>query len=662
MNDLGRLAVCLALLCGVVSIVVSVMGGVKRRSDLVRTGEHAAYATWGLVVLAVVILLRALLTHDFTLEYVAAYSSTTLPTNYVVAALWGGQKGSLLFWSFMLTTFTMIVEFQNRQRNRELMPWVTATLMTVSVFFLGLVVFITDPFERLPIPAVEGADLNPLLQNYWMMIHPPSLYTGYVSASVPFAFAIAALMTGRLGDQWIRSTRRWALFSWFFLTLGNLFGAMWAYEVLGWGGYWAWDPVENAAFMPWLVSTAYLHSVMIQEKKDMLRVWNMVLVLLTFSLTIFGTFLTRSGVISSVHSFTQSGLGPYFIGFLLLVILTAGAMVAYRLPELRTSGTIESFFSREAAFLFNNLILVGIAFAVFWGTVFPVLSEWVRGVKITVGPPFFNQVNAPLGVALLFLMGVGPVIAWRRATPRNLWKAFAWPVGSAVVAGVAFAAFAMPLGYAWATFTCAVFALGTVVQEFWRGMRARQALLHESAPRALNRLVGKNRRRYGGYLIHVGVVAVFIGVAASSAFRIEEQKTLEIGQDMTVGDYTLRYDRIETQEDGHVSRLAAVMSVFRDGQQIATLMPEKRFYKKPKQPTTEVANRSTLKEDLYLVLGSYDAETQLITILAYVNPLVVWIWLGGLIMAIGTAVAVWPAASEREARAYASDPMRVPAE
>jgi cytochrome c-type biogenesis protein CcmF len=661
-NDIGRLAVCLALLCGVVSIIASVMGGVKRRSDLVRTGEHAAYATYGLVVLAVVILLHALLTHDFSLEYVAAYSSTTLPTNYVFAALWGGQKGSLLFWSFMLTTFTMIVEFQNRQRNRELMPWVTATLMTVSVFFLGLVVFITDPFERLPIPAVEGADLNPLLQNYWMMIHPPSLYTGYVSASVPFAFAIAALMTGRLGDQWIRSTRRWALFSWFFLTLGNLFGAMWAYEVLGWGGYWAWDPVENAAFMPWLVSTAYLHSVMIQEKKDMLRVWNMVLVLLTFSLTIFGTFLTRSGVISSVHSFTQSGLGPYFIGFLLLVILTAGAMVVYRLPELRTSGTIESFFSRESAFLFNNLILVGIAFAVFWGTVFPVLSEWVRGVKITVGPPFFNQVNAPLGVALLFLMGVGPVIAWRRATPRNLWKAFAWPVGTAVVAGIAFAVFAMPLGYAWATFTCAVFALSTVLQEFWRGMRARQALLHESAPRALNRLVGKNRRRYGGYLIHIGVVAVFIGVAASSAFRIEEQKTLEVGQDMTVGDYTLRYDRIETHEDGHMSSLAAVMSVFRDGQQIATLMPEKRFYKKPKQPTTEVANRSTLKEDLYLVLGSFDAETQLITILAYVNPLVVWIWLGGLIMAMGTAVAVWPVASEREARAYASDPMRVPAE
>src|SRR5947207_3083842 len=305
MPEVGRLAVCLALLFAAYGVLAGVAGGLRRRAHLVRSAEHAAYAVFGLVVIATAILLRALLRHDFTLEYVAAYSSSTLPTQYTIAALWGGQKGSLLFWSLLLTLFTTIVQVQNRERNRALMPFVTATLMTVAVFFLSLLVFVTDPFERLPIAAREGADLNPLLQNYWMMIHPPSLYTGYVSASVPFAFAIAALATGQLGDQWTRSVRRWALFSWAFLSLGNLLGARWAYEVLGWGGYWAWDPVENAAFMPWLVSTAYLHSVMIQEKKDMLRVWNMVLVLLTFSLTIFGTFLTRSGVISSVHSFTQ---------------------------------------------------------------------------------------------------------------------------------------------------------------------------------------------------------------------------------------------------------------------------------------------------------------------------------------------------------------------
>jgi cytochrome c-type biogenesis protein CcmF len=662
MPELGRLAICLALLFAAYAVVAGIGGGLTRRADLIRSGERAALAVFALVVVAAGILLRALLQHDFSLEYVAAYSSSTLPVQYTVAALWGGQKGSLLFWTLMLTLFSTVVHFQNRERNRLLMPWVTATLMTISVFFLSLLTFITDPFERLARPALEGADLNPLLQNYWMTIHPPSLYTGYVSASVPFAFAIAALATGQLGDQWIRTTRRWALFSWFFLSLGNLFGARWAYEVLGWGGYWAWDPVENAAFMPWLVSTAYLHSVMIQEKKDMLKVWNMVLVLLTFALTIFGTFLTRSGVISSVHSFTQSGLGPFFIGFLLFVILVAGALVVYRLPELRTQATVESFLSRESAFLFNNLIFVGIAFAIFWGTVFPVLSEWVRGVKITVGPPFFNRVNAPLGVALLFLAGVGPVIAWRRATPRNLWRAFAGPVTAGLVAAVVLAVAGVPLGYAHATFALGVFVLGTIVQEFWRGVRARQAMLHESTPRALGRLIGKNRRRYGGYIVHVGVVSIFIGIAASSAFRIEETRTLAAGQTMQAGKFTLRYEKITTEEDAHVSRLAAVVSVLEGERLITTLAPEKRLYKKPQQPTTEVAIRPTLTEDLYLVLGSYDPGSGLVTIQAYVNPLVSWLWIGGVILALGTAVTMWPSAAERQAPAYALDRATVPAE
>jgi len=657
--ELGRLAICLGLLFAAWAFGASLVGARRRSEALVRSAEHGAYAVFALVALAVVLLLRALLQHDFTLEYVAAYSSSTLPTPYTVAALWGGQKGSLLFWCFLLTLFTTVVEVQNRSHNRALMPYVTATLMGTAVFFLFLLTFVTDPFERLPVAAREGADLNPLLQNYWMTIHPPSLYTGYVSASVPFAFAIGALVTGRLGDEWIRTTRRWALFSWFFLTLGNLFGARWAYEVLGWGGYWAWDPVENAAIMPWFVSTAYLHSIMIQEKKDMLRVWNMILVLLTFTLTIFGTFLTRSGVISSVHSFTQSGLGPWFVGFLLLVIAVAGALVAYRLPELRTPATVESFLSREASFLFNNLILVGIAFATFWGTVFPVLSEWVRGVKITVGPPFFNRVNAPLGIALLFLMGVGPVISWRRASPKNLRRAFAGPVGAGVVAAVALLVAGVPPGAALLTFALGVFVLATVVQEFWRGVRARQAMLGERAPRALARLVGKNQRRYGGYLVHVGVVAVFVGVAASSVFRVEAQQTLEAGEEMQAGKFRLRYERISSEEDAHLSRLAAVVSVWRDGRQIATLTPEKRFYKKPQQPTTEVAMRPTLTEDLYLVLGSYDPPTGVVTILAYVNPLVGWIWIGGVIMALGTAVTMWPTAAERRQPAYALGDARV---
>src|SRR5216683_1986607 len=507
MPEVGRLAVCLALLFAAYGVLAGVAGGLRRRAHLVRSAEHAAYAVFGLVVIATAILLRALLRHDFTLEYVAAYSSSTLPTQYTIAALWGGQKGSLLFWSLLLTLFTTIVQVQNRERNRALMPFVTATLMTVAVFFLSLLVFVTDPFERLPVAAREGADLNPLLQNYWMMIHPPSLYTGSVSASVPFAFAIAALATGQLGDQWTRSVSR-------------------AREKCAHGRtlrvHWSAScPVANAAFMPWLVSTAYLHSVMIQEKRDMLRVWNVVLVLLTFALTIFGTFLTRSGVISSVHSFTQSGLGPFFIGFLVFVLLVAGGLLAYRLPELRTRATMESFLSREAAFLFNNLVLVGIAFAVFWGTVFPVLSEWVRGVKITVGPPFFNRVNAPLGVLLLFLTGVGPVIAWRRASAKSLKRNFSVPLLSGFAAGVLFFMFGYHNYYAVVVFSLAGFVLGTIVSEFYRGARARQAMLHEGSVRALSRLVGKNPRRYGGYVVHIGVVLVFIGVAGSSFFKVE---------------------------------------------------------------------------------------------------------------------------------------------
>src|SRR2546428_22028 len=447
MPEVGRLAVCLALLFAAYGVLAGVAGGLRRRAHLVRSAEHAAYAVFGLVVIATAILLRALLRHDFTLEYVAAYSSSTLPTQYTVAALWGGQKGSLLFWSLLLTLFTTVVQVQNRERNRVLMPFVTATLMTVAVFFLSLLVFVTDPFELLPVAAREGADLNPLLQNYWMMIHPPSLYTGYVSASVPFAFAIAALATGQLGDQWTRSVRRWALFSWAFLSLGNLLGARWAYEVLGWGGYWAWDPVENAAFMPWLGSTAYLHSVMIQEKRDMLRGLNVALALLTFALTIFGTFLTRSGVISSLHSFTQSGLGPFFIGVRPVVLLVAAGLTA---------------------------------------------------------------------------------------------------AGALAVARV-------PLGYAFAAFALGAFVLGTIAQEFWRGMRARQAMLHESAPRALGRLVGKNRRRYGGYLIHVGVVAIFVAIAASNAFRIEGQETLKPGDAMAAGKVRPRLERITSDQNAQPS-------------------------------------------------------------------------------------------------------------
>ena len=652
--ELGPLALHLGLVLAIYAVVTSLLGVWWRRRDVIASGEHAALAVWGCVIVAAAVLLHALASHDFRIEYVAAYSSSTLPLYYTVAALWGGQKGSLLFWLLILTSITAIVEMQNRHRNRELMPYVTAVLMSVATFFLLMVVFITPPFETLAVPAMEGRDLNPLLQNYWMTIHPPSLYTGFVGMSVPFAFAMAALATGRLGDSWIRSTRRWTLFAWFFLSLGNLFGALWAYEVLGWGGYWAWDPVENAAFMPWLTGTAFLHSVMIQEKKNMLKVWNMVLIIMTFALTIFGTFLTRSGVISSVHSFTQSGLGPFFLAFLALVLVVSLSLLVWRLPMLRSENELDSLLSRESAFLFNNLIFVGIAFAVFWGTMFPVISEWVRGVKITVGPPFFNRVNAPLGLALLFLMGVGPIIAWRRATWAHLRRNFTWPVLTGVAGGV----LALVLGglnyWSLVSFSLIFFVLGTIVAEFWRGMRARQAMLDESAPLALARLTVKNKRRYGGYVIHLGVVMIFVAITGTSVFRQEKQITLNQGERFDLGGYTLQYNGLEERDTPHISYLMANIGVFRNGQQVDTLKPEKRFYKKPEQPTTEVAIRSTLGSDLYLVLGSYDADTHMATILAYLNPLIGFLYWGGATLALGTLIVIWPAPLAAREPAYAA--------
>lgn len=656
MTHLGSLALYLAFILASYAIGTSIWGAARRHTEWVNSSVHAAYAVFGCVTLAVIALLHALLTRDFNVEYVSSYSSSTLPLQYTVASLWGGQKGSLLFWTFLLTLFSTIAHVQNRAKHRELMPYVTATLMTITLFFLGLLCFLTPPFERLSFTPQEGSDLNPLLQNYWMTLHPPSLYLGYVSASVPFAFAMAALITGKLGDVWIRTTRRWALTSWFFLSIGNILGGRWAYEVLGWGGYWAWDPVENAAIMPWFTATAYLHSVMIQEKKNMLKVWNMSLVILTFSLTIFGTFLTRSGVISSVHSFTQSGLGPYFMSFLIFELCVALGLLFYRLPELKSENELDSMFSREAAFLLNNWVLVGLAFATFWGTVFPVLSEWVRGVKITVGPPFFNKVNGPLGILLLFLTGVGPIIAWRRASVKSLRRSFTIPILSGVLAGLVFFALGYRNYYAIVLLSLSGFVLGTIFTEFFRGTRARQSMLHESAPQALGRLVSKNPRRYGGYIVHVGVVLIFIGIAGSSFFKLEKQLSLQPGESVDAGRYVLKYTGLQNSEDAHTSSQIAVVEIYLSGQQIDTMLPEKRFYKRQKQPTTEVAIRPTLRDDLYIVLGGYDEASGLATFQIFVNPLQSWLWLGGILLVLGACITMMPNPAERHALTLARAP------
>jgi cytochrome c-type biogenesis protein CcmF len=539
------------------------------------------------------------------------------------------------------------------------MPFVTATTMSVAAFFLGLLEFLTPPFALLPFTPGEGTDLNPLLQNYWMQIHPPTLYLGYVTWTVPFGFAIAALATGRLDDMWIRTTRRWALAAWLFLTCGNLLGARWAYEVLGWGGYWAWDPVENAAFMPVMTGTAYLHSVMIQERKDMLKVWNMTLIILTFALTIFGTFLTRSGVISSVHSFTQSGLGPFFLCFLAFVLMVSVTLVVVRLKDLRPKHQLDSMVSRESAFLFNNLLLVGIAFATFWGTVFPVLSEWVRGVKITVGPPFFNRVNAPLGIALLLLMGVGPIVAWRRSTLGKLARTFLWPS----VFGIGAGAVALMLGMrslsAILVVSLSTFVLHTILVEFHRGATARMATAGQTYGAALLGLIAKNQRRYGGYVVHLGVVFMFIGVTMSSVYRVEQLHSVKPGESFSIGGYTLRYDGFRDLSDAHVARLAAKLTVFQADAEIATLEPEKRFYRRPEQPATEVAFRSTLRDDLYVILGAVEQESDTATFQAYVNPLVAWLWLGGIVLVLGTGLAIVPLGPSRvRVSQWASDDVR----
>jgi cytochrome c-type biogenesis protein CcmF len=652
MMDVGPLALAIAWVLAIYAIGMSLAGALRRQREFVASAENATLAVWGFVVIAVAALLHALATHDFSIEYVAHYSSSTLPLNYTIAALWGGQAGSLLFWALILTSMSSVVILQNREKNRELMPYVTATLMVIALFFLSMLMFVTPPFQRLAFTPAEGRDLNPLLQNYWMTIHPPSLYTGYVGCAVPFAFAMAALATGKLDDVWIRSTRRWTLLAWFFLSLGNLFGAEWAYLVLGWGGYWAWDPVENAAFMPWLTCTAFLHSVMIQEKKNMLKVWNMVLVILTFALTIFGTFLTRSGVISSVHSFTQSGLGPFFMGFLGFTLAVSLGMLFWRLPLLKSENQLDSMLSRESAFLLNNLILVGIAFAVFWGTVFPVISEAVRGVKITVGPPFFNRVNAPLGMILLFLTGVGPVIAWRRASARNLQKNFLIPLGLGFATGIMLFIAGVRHYYAIVSFSLCAFVMATIVMEFYRGVSARRAMVGENVLTALTHLVSKNRRRYGGYIVHIGMVMMFLAITGTSAFKQEQQITVKPGDTFPVGGYTLRYDGVEPRETPHIAYLTARIAVLKDGKQIDTLAPEKRFYKKPEQPTTEVAIRSTLGGDLYVVLGGFDDATRLATIQAYVNPLVGFLWWGGIVLAIGTGITIWPTRAPVRASAY----------
>src|SRR5213595_1781558 len=509
----GELSLWVALLMAAWAATVSFAGGQLRRTDLIESGERAVYATLAMVVLASLGLWTALLTHDFSIKYVASFTSANLPKVYTITAFWGGQSGSLLFWALILSIYSAIALYTNRTRNRELMPYVSGTLALILLFFLATICLGSNPFERLVFIPIDGRGLNPQLQNPGMAIHPPNLYLGYVGTSIPFAFAIAALLTRRLDAEWLAAVRRWALLAWFFNTVGIVLGMWWAYVELGWGGYWAWDPVENASLLPWLVNTAFLHSIMVQEKRGMLRKWTVTLVVAAFLLSIFGTFITRSGVISSVHSFAQSPVGKWFAAFLVVAIAVTAYLVSTRLKDLRSNAELESMVSREAAFLYNNLVLVGIAFSVLWGTLFPIISEAVRGNKTTVGPPFFNTVNIPLGLLLLALTGVGPLIAWRRASVANLKRQFLIPTASAATVGILVFALGVRAPYALVAYALCGFVTGTIVQEFYKGVAARRSIHGERILTAFARLVARNRRRYGGYVVHAGVVVGFSAFA-----------------------------------------------------------------------------------------------------------------------------------------------------
>ncbi|NOY57682.1 MAG: heme lyase CcmF/NrfE family subunit [Calditrichaeota bacterium] len=640
MTLLGNNALLIAFIMSLYSAGTGIMGGKLKNPRLLESARRGALATFYLTTLAVGILLFALITRDFSIEYVANYTSKSLPMFYTISALWAGQAGSLLFWAWLLTLFTVIIIIQNKKVNQQLLPYAIGVLMSVSVFFFLLLIFTTNPFTKIPLPPADGMGMNPMLINPGMVFHPPLLYLGYVGFTVPFAFALAALLSGNLDTNWIQTTRRWTIMSWIFLTAGNLFGAYWAYVELGWGGYWAWDPVENAGILPWITGTAFLHSVMIQEKRGMLKIWNMVLIILTFALTIFGTFVTRSGVISSVHSFGVSNLGPLFIIFLGIILITSFYLLFLRKEMLSSKHELDSFLSKESTFLFNNLLLVGLAFAIFWGTIFPIISEAVRGVKITVGPPFFNQVAVPIGLALLFLTGVCPLIAWQKTTTKNLQKNFLIPTSlSLITLGVLYIAGIRSL-YTLMSFTLAAFVAVTIFLEFVKGTLTRARIHSENFLVAFWRLVDRNKRRYGGYIIHIGVVMVFVGITGSTVFQKEKVATLHPGESMALGSFTLHYDDLTSKQGPDYQSVIAQIHVEKDGRQIAILNPEKRFFEN-RQPTTEVDIFKTLKQDIYVILGGYEKDKQA-TFKVFINPLVGWLWYGGMTMVLGGLLAIGP--------------------
>jgi cytochrome c-type biogenesis protein CcmF len=654
MTFLGQFALWTAFLVGLWGAVVSFSGRWRGRPDLTRSIRRSVFVVFAALAVASVCLWKGLLSHDFNIEYVWAYTSRNLPTYFVISAFWAGQKGSLLFWAVVLSTFAALAQWLTSRRHAHLLPYVAGVTNAVTEFFVSVMLFAANPFARLDFTPLDGRGLNPQLQNVGMVMHPPMLYLGYISITIPFAFAVAALLSRRMDAGWIVAIRKWTLVSWLFLSIGITLGMWWAYVELGWGGYWAWDPVENASFLPWLTMTAFLHSVMIQEKRGMLKRWNLALVVGSFLLSIFGTFITRSGVIASVHSFTQSNVGYFFLGFLVIAGAFAYTLLYTRWPSLEPDSQLESMMSREAAFLFNNLVLVGIAFSVLWGTLFPILSELVRSTKITVGPPFFNKVNIPLGLLLLALTGIGPLIAWRRASKTNLKRQFTIPLAAGIGTALVLLLAGMRDPYPVVALALGGFVLGTISQEFWRGIRARRRMHGEGPGHAFLQLIARNRRRYGGYIVHTAIVIYFVAFTGM-AFKTEREATLKPGQSVQVESpfghtYTLTHVGVSQYKALNRFVTAASVRVSRDGKDLGIMTSEKRQHFTVEngqevasfEPSTEVAIRSDLREDLYIVFAGAVDGTEEAVYRFTINPLVWWVWYGGVLLAIGGLITMWP--------------------
>jgi cytochrome c-type biogenesis protein CcmF len=641
--NFGYLVLVTALLLALFGTVAGVLGGLRRNAGLVQSSFHAVYAVAGLVLLAAFILWYGLLADQFQVDYVWNHSERALPVFYKFSALWGGQSGSLLFWTLILSAYSVAVALAFRRRQLALMPFVNAVMLLTSLFFLVLLVFSANPFKLYAFVPPDGRGLNPLLQNYWMVIHPVMLYLGYVGLAVPFAFAVAALLSKQLGNGWVGAVRHWTLIPWMFLSAGILMGSQWAYLELGWGGYWAWDPVENASFLPWLTGTAFLHSIIIQERRGILKVWNMVLIWLTYFLVILGTFFTRSGVLESVHSFAQSNVGPYFLGFLGLVAVVFLWLLFDRLPLLRGEHEIDSIASRETAFLANNWLFTGITFATLWGTVFPMFSEILTGNRISVNAPWFNKVNGPLFILLLLLMGVGPLLGWRRTSTAALIKQFTWPLVATAIFAVVFGIYS-PQPYPIAGLSVCVLVTATIIQEFVRGVLARRTTTGENPVVALAQLFRRNGQRYGGYLVHLGIVMMGVAIVGNGFYQSTTNVTLAVNESVELAGYTLTYRGIEqARASNHTQYTTNVALQDHRGRDLGILHAKRNVYDKNEDMvTSEVGLKMRAGEDIYVLLNGWEGSGQTATFTIYINPLTVWLWIGGIVLVVGTLIALWP--------------------